>query len=146
MKTHCYLFLFFFVTLTFSFGNAQELEDENSVLIRQYFQSNIINPVNSSTNITAKPNFNLSIIQINQVGTNQVTDVKLTGPGSQAVNQIGENNYYNFINYYSSSPSNFSIVQKGENNSLHIYGENQLVKNMSIVQNTNYSTVVIKNY
>lgn len=87
-----------------------------------------------------------NLVILNQIGNSNEIDIKQNGADSQKVNQFGNNNYYNFINYYNSSPSNFNIIQQGNANSLQIYGENSLIKNIGIVQNTNFKTLIIKNY
>ncbi len=63
------------------------------------------------------------------------------------LNQVGNNNnYYGFINYYNKTPLNLNLLQKGNSNSLHIYGVNSIIKNISIIQKTNFKSLIIKNY
>lgn len=135
-------------SFTFFNGNAQQNSDENTFIINQYFQLNkeaslYENKIKPTTN-NKQAQSNLVIL--NQIGNSNEIDIKQNGADSQKVNQFGNNNYYNFINYYNSSPSNFNIIQQGNANSLQIYGENSLIKNIGIVQNTNFKTLIIKNY
>lgn len=96
--------------------------------------------------ITSSNETQFNLVKLNQVGNNNQIDIKSRLDDAQAVSQFGNNNEYQFINYYNSSVSNFNILQKGNSNSLQIYGENSLIKNMSIVQKGNFETLIIKNY
>lgn len=136
------LFLFAFITI-----EAQQIANENTYLINQYFQLNndallLENRVSSNYNIQTQDNFTI----LSQIGNSNQIDIKSNQNDAQAVSQFGNNNDYQFINYYNNSVSNFNIVQQGDSNSLQIYGENSLIKNMSIVQNANFETLIIKNY
>lgn len=136
------LFLFAFITI-----EAQQIANENTYLINQYFQLNndallLENRVSSNYNIQTQDNFTI----LSQIGNSNQIDIKSNQNDAQAVSQFGNNNDYQFINYYNNSVSNFNIVQQGDSNSLQIYGENSLIKNMSIVQNGNFETLIIKNY
>ena len=77
---------------------------------------------------------------------NNIIDIKQNGNNTEVVNQLGNKNYYSFINYYNNSPLNLNILQKGNSNNLQIYGQNSLIENMSIVQKSNSKTIIIKNY
>ncbi|WP_372792483.1 hypothetical protein [Lutibacter sp.] len=134
--------------LTFFTGNAQEITDENTHIINQYFQlnkesswleSNVALPIN---NKQAQSNS----VTLNQIGNNNQIDIKQNVADSQTVNQLGNSNYYNFINYYNNTSSNFNIVQQGNSNNLLIYGENSIINNISIVQKSDFKTLIIKNY
>lgn len=136
------LFLFAFITI-----EAQQIANENTYLINQYFQLNndallLENRVSSNYNMQTQDNFTI----LSQIGNSNQIDIKSNQNDAQAVSQFGNNNDYQFINYYNNSVSNFNIVQQGDSNSLQIYGENSLIKNMSIVQNANFETLIIKNY
>lgn len=94
-------------------------------------------------NIQSLDNF----VNLNQIGNYNNIDIKQKDKDSQIVTQLGNKNYYNFISYYNNSASSkFNIVQKGNSNALHIYGENSIIKNISIVQKSNFKTLVIRNY
>ena len=140
------------VLLVFNFSNYtgySQNENEDTNIINQYFQLNkeaslILEnkaPV-SSNKIQSQINF----VNLNQVGNSNIIDVKQKGKDSQSVNQVGNKNYYSFINYYNNTPSNFNIIQQGSSNGLQIYGENSIIKNMSVVQKTNFKTLIIKNF
>jgi len=134
--------------LTFFNGYAQQNSDENTYIINQYFQLNketsLFGNINTTTtnNILAESN----LLVFNQIGNNNEIDIKQQGSDLQRVNQLGNNNYYNFISYYNNLPSSFNIIQQGNTNNLQIYGENSIIKNMSILQKTDFKTLIIKNY
>jgi hypothetical protein len=147
MKTTYFMFIFLFLLNLISFnGNAQQT-DETTYIINKYFQLNkeaslfLENKVPTTHNIQSQNN-----LVLNQLGNNNQIDIKSRINDSQTVSQFGNNNDYQFINYYNSEVSNFNILQQGNSNSLQIYGENSLIKNMSIVQKANFETLVIKNY
>jgi hypothetical protein len=146
MKIKGYILFIPLVFLIVSFQNlfAQELSDENTYLISQYFQQSkemtLIEQQKKSIST------NLNIVSLNQIGDKNQIDIKSNNNNSQEVVQKGNNNYYNFINYYNSNPSNFNILQQGNSNSLQIYGENSIIENMSILQKSNFKTIIITNY
>lgn len=148
MKKSNYIFYFFLglFTLMFFGVNAQQT-NEDTYIINQYFQQSrdallLENKVPLSTNIESQGNF----LNLNQVGTNNVIDIKQKGNESQTVEQLGNKNYYGFINYYNNMSSNLNIIQQGNSNNLQIYGQNSIIENMSIVQKSNFKTIIIKNY
>ena len=125
-------------------SSAQELTTEDTYLINRYFQLN-----KEATAVTK--NYNQSIVQnnlvsLNQIGNQNEIDIKSNANNSQQVIQKGDQNYYNFINYYNNNPSNFNILQQGQSNSLQIYGQNSIIENISILQKSNAKTLIIKNY
>ena len=132
-----------------SYKGYTQQNNEDTYIINQYFQLNkdasliLENKVpTSSNNIQSQDNF----LSLNQVGNNNVIDIIQKDNDSQTVNQRGDKNYYSFINYYNNIPSNFNIIQEGSSNSLQIYGENSIIKNLGIVQKANFKTLIIKNY
>lgn len=126
---------------------AQQIFDENSLLIQQYFQNfNNGSLVSQDTKELARSSFNKSVILLTQRGDNNSIGIKKNGKESQVVSQVGSDNYYNFINYYNSNPSNLTILQQGRSNSLQIYGQNSIIENISIIQKSNFKSLVIKNY
>ncbi|MDO9273955.1 MAG: hypothetical protein Q7T92_00210 [Lutibacter sp.] len=148
-NSYCILPVFLVLfNLSFVKGNAQQLTDETTYIINEYFQLNkeasllLENKVPISSTIQSQDNF----VKLNQIGDNNQVEVRSKINDSQTVNQFGNNNDYLFINYYNSSVSNFNILQQGNSNSLQIYGENSLIKNISIVQKANFETLIIKNY
>lgn len=88
-------------------------------------------------------NYNLSI---NQLGVNNVVEVKNGVSDIQLIGQKGRDNYYNFIDYYNNSPTKMNILQEGNANSLHIYGTNSLMEHVKIIQKANYKAITIRNY
>jgi hypothetical protein len=132
---------------TFFIGNAQQT-DETTYIINEYFQLNKEASLllENKVPITSTNQYQYSSVKLNQIGNNNQIDIKSRLNDSQTVSQFGNNNDYQFINYYNSEVSNFNILQQGNSNSLQIYGENSLIKNMSIVQKANFETLVIKNY
>ena len=149
MKNFNRLLPIFLVLATFNLfiGNAQQ-SDETTYIINEYFQLNkeaSLLPENT-TPITSANQHQYSSIKLNQIGNNNQIDIKSNINDSQNVRQFGNSNNYQFINYYNNAVSNFNILQQGNSNSLQIYGENSLIKNMSIVQKANFETLVIKNY
>jgi len=149
MKNSYCLWSIFLVLANFSFfiGNAQQT-DETTYIINEYFQLNKEASLllENKVPITSANQYQYSSVKLNQIGNNNQIDIKSSINDSQTVSQFGNNNDYQFINYYNSAVSNFNIVQQGNSNSLQIYGENSLIKNMSIVQKANFETLVIKNY
>lgn len=141
--------LFMLLALSFSLfsGKAQEIIDENTYKINLYFQlakeaSVLNNKAPTKNNKHAQSNF----VSLNQIGNNNKIDIEQNGVDSQTVNQLGNNNYYNFINYYNNIASDFNIIQQGNTNNLQIYGENSIIKNISIIQKSDFKTLIIKNY
>ncbi|MFZ3274445.1 MAG: hypothetical protein WA143_09260 [Lutibacter sp.] len=134
-------------TLTFFIGNAQQT-DETTYIINEYFQLNKEASLllENKTPITSANQYQYSSVKLNQIGNNNQIDIKSRINDFQTVSQFGNNNDYQFINYYNGAVSNFNILQQGNSNSLQIYGENSLIKNMGIVQKANFETLVIKNY
>lgn len=151
MKKYNYILI---IALTLFFANcnflvAQQLSDENTYVINQYFQSNKeFSSKLTDTQTLSTNSFQVqsNIVSLNQIGNNNEIDIKQKGADSQKINQIGNNNYYIFINYYNSTPSNFNIIQQGNSNNLQIYGENSIIKNIGIIQKSDFNTLIIKNY
>jgi len=144
--TSTLLILLFVISFFTMKANAQQANDD-TYIINQYFQSNkeaslLENKLPSATNIQSQDNITL----LNQAGNNNIIDIKSNVNDAHTVTQLGDNNYYNSIKYYNNSSSNFNILQKGESNSLQIYGENSIIKNLGIVQKANFKTLIIKNY
>lgn len=111
-------------------NNAILLKSSNSLVnINQLYKENTVN-----------------LVVLNQVGLHNVADVSQSQLTSQTVSQLGNSNYYSFKDFYNNSPINFSVLQLGNSNSLHIYGTNSLVNGMKIVQKSNFKNIVIKNY
>lgn len=142
--------LFFIFCFSFFVGSAQETND-NTYLINQYFQSGLnLDQTNENKSQVSSFQENQlqqnNIVVIQQIGENNQVGIVKNELNSQSVEQIGNDNYYNYINYYNNAPLNLNVIQEGNSNSLQIYGQNSLINNMSIVQKSNFKTVVIKNF
>ena len=150
-KLYFIRFCFFIVfSLLFFVGYSQETNN-NTYLINQYFQAGL-NVEQSGDNNSQASSFQENQIQqnnivvIQQIGENNQVGVVKNELDSQNILQNGNNNYYNYINYYNNTPLNLNVIQEGNSNSLQIYGQNSIINNMSIVQKSNFKTVVIKNF
>ena len=144
MKNHSYLFiLLIFILFLNSFTTKCQQTDENTYIINQYFKFN-----NESVSKEVKTFLwsNVNVVRLNQIGNNNEIDIKEKGGDSHEIVQKGNNNEFNYLSYYNTTPLNLNILQQGNFNSLQIYGENSLVKNMSIIQKSNFKTLIIKNY
>jgi len=142
MKKYKYTIIFIlFVNLTF-YGQQT---DENTFIINNYF--NITNE-NQVYNKSSLSNANVqSNVNLEQVGYNNNIYVNSLQIGdNQFVNQAGNQNNYEYYNYYSKENSNLTINQEGTLNSLQIFGENSLSKNALINQKSNFKSIVIINY
>lgn len=147
MKNCKIISIFFVCALFFSTLSVLGQVDENTHLINQYFQLN-----KEATSVVATKAANATFqskineVNLNQIGGENQIEIKSSNSNSQVVNQKGQDNYYQFINYYNNSPSNFNILQQGNSNSLQIYGQNSIIEKLSIVQKTNAKSIIIKNY
>ncbi|WP_372792485.1 hypothetical protein [Lutibacter sp.] len=149
MKTSYFMFILLLLFNLTSFNSNAQQTDENTYIINQYFQLNnesalLENKRTPTTNNNKQEQSNF--ITLNQIGNNNEIDIKQNVADSQTVSQLGNNNYYNFINYYNNTPSNFNIIQQGNANNLQIYGENSIINNISIIQKSDFKTLIIKNY
>ena len=125
-----------------SFG--QNLTDQNSNLIESYFQ---LQTITTEARAEIAPQLNLgSDVTIVQNGNYNNSYIVTNAKSKQSVNQIGDRNNYEYYTYYNSSPSEVNTLQLGNNNDIQIFGQNELTKNISIIQQTNNKTLIIKNY
>lgn len=141
MKFLKYLIIVY-CSMTIYETNAQ-VEDQNTLLINTYFNL-------SSTNFIdnygySESNF-LQSVAILQFGNNNNIDINSSGKSQQKVNQIGNNNNFQFIDFYNSSDMNLDVLQDGNNSSIQIYGVNSLMKDMLIKQSAGNQTLIITNY
>lgn len=148
MKKKGYIIsIFIFLSSVFIQSVIAQITDENTYLINQYFQMNkdvtaVVSPKASETTTQTQ----LNVVSLNQIGAENQIDIKGSSSNSQNVHQKGQDNYYQFINYYNNNPSNFNILQQGSSNSLQIYGQNSIIENISIVQKSNSKALIITNY
>lgn len=126
------------------FVNVPQIGSDASLLVLEnninLSSSDLISFRNSSINN------NLNLLSINQVGASNVVDIKKGARDSQQVNQYGKDNYYSFMDYYNTAPTNMSVLQQGNANSLQIYGTNSFMKNIKITQKSNYKTIIVRNF
>jgi hypothetical protein len=129
------------------FGINLVSSQEKNDLYKQLYNNNFfvkenikdVNNINTNTS-------NINLVSLNQIGNYNNIDISKKSNASQKIVQIGDNNDYNFTSYYSQMPLDLNVLQKGNSNALHIYGENSIIKNISIVQKSNFKTLIIKNY
>ncbi len=135
-----------FVLILFISVNSfsQNLQDQNSNLIESYFQ---LQTITTEARAEIAPQLNLgSDVTIVQNGNYNNSYIVTNAKSKQSVNQIGDRNNYEYYTYYNSSPSEVNTLQLGNNNDIQIFGQNELTKNISIIQQTNNKTLIIKNY
>jgi hypothetical protein len=125
---------------------SQTLTDKNSELITNYFQIQTNTPVSYSTASKVYQKTLESDVVIEQTGNYNNSYIISNSNNKQEVKQIGDNNNYEYYTYYNSNPSEVNSLQYGDNNSIQIFGQNELAKNISIIQKTNNKTLIIKNY
>lgn len=155
MKNTIYISLITFFSLVATiniYGQEEKIASYFSNVTQLNANSPLVllnnNDINSSTlsRMLASSGNNINEVIINQIGQNNVIDISTHINTSQEISQLGNNNYYSFIDYYSNSTNNFNVLQNGNSNSLQIYGTNSLINNISIVQKSNFKTIIINNY
>ena len=127
--------------------NAQNIIDDNTTVIEKYFQQeeNIASTQISSSQEKLNTEYK-SVISVIQEGDENDANIIISGEKKQVLNQIGNKNNYEYYTYENDIKSNTKITQNGDNNDIQIYGQNNLTKNMSIKQNANNQTIIIRNY
>jgi len=138
--------LLLFSLISFLSLNAQQTTEENNYLTNQFLQLNSTEVLLANKVLTITNENQYGLVNLNQIGNNNQIYIRQVGNDAQNISQIGNSNNYQFINYYNNSPSNLNVLQLGNSNSLQVYGENNLIKNMSVVQKTNFKTIIIHNY
>jgi Ca2+-binding RTX toxin-like protein len=119
--------------------------DDNTLVINEYF--NVENDNQIAKNSTLQNLNSQSYVQLIQTGNeNSIYVNSLQKGDNQIVNQVGNQNNYEYYNYYSTENSTIKVNQEGTLNSLQIFGENALMKNAIINQKSKFKSVVIKNY
>lgn len=130
----------------FSSNSYAQITDENTYIINKYFQvaqnEALLKENGALTNTYTQNN----LVQLNQIGNYNQINIKSTSNNTQSIDQIGNSNNYTFINYYNNNASQFNIMQQGNSNSLQIYGQNSIIDNISILQKSNYKTLIITNF
>ncbi|SFS51090.1 hypothetical protein [Lutibacter maritimus] len=136
----------FFILISSITCFSQET-NQNTFLINQYFQNL---SVQDNTLFSQSTNYNnsnpfYSEVSIVQIGDYNTTNIKTKG-GEKNVTQLGNQNNFDFITYYSNNYLNFEVQQFGLNNNLQIFGENSIINNIKILQFSNNKTITITNY
>ena len=130
-------------TLTYS-----QISDSNTDLITKYFQGESVSQTSNSKNLLStkgqRANSYISIVQSGE--ENSVYVNSLNSGDSQEIDQAGNNNSYEYYNYYSRENSSMQVNQEGTLNSLQVFGENSLMKGATINQKSNFESIVVKNY
>ena len=124
--------------------HSQNLFDQNTELIQSYFsQKNSISTDKSPSNtgMLSKPD-----VYIEQTGDYNETYINSHAEKKQHITQTGNNNTFEFYSYYDSNPTTINSLQYGDNNNIQVFGQNELSKNINIIQKTNDKTLIIKNY
>jgi hypothetical protein len=124
---------------------AQNIIDSNTRLIENYFQQqetdNLSLKIENNPFVTNKPE--IIIIQLGNYNNVNVLAIENT---KQELTQIGNYNNYEHYSFFNSIESQLKIDQNGDNNDIQIYGQNAIIKNLQINQNTNNQTIIINNY
>lgn len=123
---------------------SQNLSDQNSNLIESYFQLQTIT-TEAPAETLLQQNFD-SDVSVVQTGNYNNSYIVTNTSSKQSLTQIGDRNNYEYYTYYNSSPSEVNTLQLGDNNDIQIFGQNELTKNINIIQQTNNKTLIIKNY
>jgi len=135
----------FIIVIAFQFSIMAQQTDETTLVINNYFQTTNETLIEKTTPLTNART--QSYVNLVQIGNDNNTYIKSLQTGDQqAVNQTGDENNYEYYNYYSQENSNLIINQEGNQNSLQIFGENSLMKNATINQKSDFKSIVIKNY
>ena len=139
------LISFFLLIVISQTSISAQQADDNTLAINNYFQITNNKPIAKPTTL---PNTNAqSYVNLVQRGVENKTYINSLQTGdNQAVNQTGNENNYEYYNYYSVENSNLIINQEGNQNSLQLFGENSLMKNAIINQKSSFKSLVIKNY
>ena len=124
-----------------------QLSDSNTEAITEYFQITQNEKVLSNATRTKIDQNKASYVSIIQTGNeNNVKINSLQTGDEQMVSQTGQQNNYEYYNYYSNKNSSMQVNQEGTLNSLQIFGENSLMKDAKINQKSDFKSLVVKNY
>ena len=124
-----------------------QFSDENTEAINQYFQVNLNQPVQVKiASPKTDPNMG-SYVEIVQTGRDNNININSLQTGDeQMVSQSGQQNNYEYYNYYSNQNSSMQVNQEGNLNSVQVFGENSLMKDARINQKSDFKSIVVKNY
>ncbi len=143
MKKVMYIIVLIFVfSITEIF--SQTLQDQNSEIINNYFLSDTQLTLVSRQNSTVQRN--ASDVMVFQEGNYNEAYIQINSDSKIAVNQIGNNNDFELFTYYNASNADITTTQRGDDNSIQMYGLNELSSKMEINQTTNNQTMIVVNY
>jgi len=128
--------------LVFQQINAQ-VEDQNTLLINTYFN---LSSTQYFDSYTPSKTISSEALYILQYGNSNYIDINSTGKSEQKINQIGNYNNFQFIDYYNNTDLSLDIFQGGNNSSIQIFGTNTLMKDLIIKQMANDKTLIINNF
>jgi len=139
MNTRIIILVYLLLNTGFTFG--QNLFDSNSNFINTYF--NIQSEADQYVS-----NFYLyqSSVEILQVGNYNQTAVESNSKDVQSIIQNGDANLFERYTYYNSQACELQVIQNGNNNTILIFGQNDLSNQMQIIQNTQHQTLIINNF
>lgn len=149
MKKYNFILLLVII-LSFLNVKAQKTEEDKH-LINSYFQNitseQVLAFAISSNNLVKNSNnfVDARMLNIKQSGNYNLINIK-AAVSNQSINQVGNNNGYEFISFYSRDGFNFEVQQLGNDNFIQVLGENSLINNMKIIQKTNAKTITVINY
>ncbi|HFS67457.1 MAG TPA: hypothetical protein ENK67_04520 [Flavobacteriia bacterium] len=135
MKKTILYFLFLFI-LT---ANAQNIIDNNTEDIQNYFYQGQVEINKTEVNTTSE-------VTILQQGENNDIEILSSGKKIQLVKQVGDDNNYQYFTFYDSNKANLNINQFGDDNDIQIYGHNSIVEKLKITQSTNNQSILIFNF
>jgi hypothetical protein len=128
--------------------NAQET-DFNTIIINKYFQMSS-QEKSDNENVELFNNNLISFsdsrgVSVLQLGNYNFATFKANSNNLQ-LEQIGNNNNYEFISFYGRDNLTFKAQQIGSNNYIQVLGENSIINNLSIIQKSDFKTITIVNY
>ncbi len=139
-----FLIILAFMTVASYQGFSQNLNDNNSEIILAYF--NLSTSIENTDNSLSPNAQSGSEVVLSQTGNYNYAYINSGKNNKQKINQLGNRNNYEYYSYYNSNPTLVNTLQLGENNDIQIFGQNELTKNLNIIQNTNDKMIIIKNY
>ena len=144
MKKYIYI-LCISVTTIYSL-NAQNIVDENTNIIKNYFalqQDKLVINNQHKNLVELKTPTDITVLQ---EGDYNNVIVNVNQENKQSLIQKGNNNNFEYYTYYNNIESFINVKQSGDNNDIQIFGQNNISKNMKIDQNTSDQTIIIMNY
>lgn len=124
-----------------------QMSDRNTEVINQYFQVKMNEPIQTKIVSPQTNSSKGSYAEVIQKGIeNSVKINSLQAGDKQVVTQAGQQNNYEYYNYYSNENSSMQVNQKGTLNSVLVFGENSLMKDAKINQKSDFKSIVVKNY